>query len=217
MESESISLYQTSLVNILIAFYKLIQAAIYVKSINNIKAMEHFKDAEELIRFSIVNFRDSKIINICKTNLALLSYNMAAILYLMKQNEECLHVIRKLIETITNEFSFVDDEVVHRIFLLKSYCHINNDNTLANHAAKMAIDLSKASQIDPQFNWLVVHLESQMLQISSFDDRDEGESVANSNTEDDIILPTRNKENNVNYSLNIIENSPKAKSNLLIT
>lgn len=56
-----------------------------------------------------------------------------------------------------------------------------------------------------------------MLQISSFDDRDEGESVANSNTEDDIILPTRNKENNVNYSLNIIENSPKAKSNLLIT
>ena len=209
MESEPISLYKTSLVNILISFYKIIQATIYAKSINNLKALELYKDAQELIRFSIANFRDSKIINICKTNIALINYNMAAIFYLMKQNNEWLSIIRKLIETITNDFfSFVDNEVVHRIFLLKCYCHINNDNTLANHAAKMAIELSKASLLDPQFNGLIIHIESQMFQISSFDDREEIESVANSNADDDIILPSRNHEN-VNYSLKIIENSPK--------
>lgn len=119
MESESISLYHTSLLNVLIAHYKLIQGAVYVKMVNSFKAMEHFKDAEQLIRFSLVNFRDSKIISICKTNIALLSYNMAAVMYLMKQNDECLHVIRKLVESITHDFSLVDDEVVYKVFLLK--------------------------------------------------------------------------------------------------
>lgn len=90
---------------------------------------------------SIVNLHDRKLIQTVKVNLVILLYNSWVILYLSKDLSECVTQLRKLTEMITKDMILVPDQILQKIYLLKSHCHSDSDKVLANQAAKMAVDL----------------------------------------------------------------------------
>lgn len=106
-------------------------------------ASDTFKQSSDLLRSNLGFLNDSKLSNICKVNFVICTYNKCVLLYLKSEKQECIQILRKLTETITKDYIFIDDIILQKIYLLKWYCHYDGDKVLANQAAKMAIELEK--------------------------------------------------------------------------
>lgn len=109
---------------------------------------------------------------------------------------------------ISNDFLLVDSGLLHKIYLLKCYCNLENDKVLANYSAKMAFDLEKASVASPQLDSLAVSNDPFQFNIESFDDREAADSVEMSNDQDDIQLPKKSVSGA--YKLNVMLSAGKS-------
>lgn len=91
-------------------------------------------------------------------------------------------LLNSLTSAISNGFILIEDEILHKIYLLKCYWNIDKDYVIANNDAKMAIDLEKVWEINPQFNGVIVNRNSNIPFVSSFDENVGSEFIASSNT-----------------------------------
>lgn len=140
---EQLNVYKASLINCWIGTFLCLKGVIQAKMISYNDASDTFKKSSDLLRSNLGFLNDSKLSNICKVNFVACTYNKCVLLYLKSEKQECIQILRKLTETITKDFIFIDDIVLHKIYLLKWYWNYNGDKVLANQAAKMAIELDK--------------------------------------------------------------------------
>ena len=178
--------YQTYLINILISFYKWILSVVLIKQWSNIKSLEVLREVQNIISKDMLHYKESKATSDCKLNLISVKYNTAAVMYLMNQQEEWEKILKNLTSSISSEFVLIDEGVLQKIYLLKWYWNLDKDYLIANNDAKMAIELEKAWQINSLIDYIMVSLNPQMPQISTFDENIDSEFVINMNTRGNV-------------------------------
>ena len=85
------SLYLTK---VLIVFYKWILSVVFAKISCYIQSIEILQEVQNVLNKDLLNFKESKIANVWKTNLVIVKYNTAAVMYLMNQQDEWMKTLK---------------------------------------------------------------------------------------------------------------------------
>lgn len=88
IETDKIALYKINLINNYISMFIGLKASTYVKIFKNKNSLELFKQCISLAQENLSNFSDSKLMNACKTNLVIYTYNYCMLLYMKQELKE---------------------------------------------------------------------------------------------------------------------------------